>query len=68
VFLRVHNLLTSGDGKPVLNPFRMPGQMAGDLGELEAAREATIGRDGRVAAGFDLPRKSVSFIKVDWQA
>ncbi len=41
-------------------------EKASGLQELEPARQVTIGRDGRVAAAFDLPRKSVSFIKVTW--
>lgn len=41
-------------------------ERASGLQELEPARQVTIGRDGRVAAAFDLPRKSVSFIKVTW--
>ena len=41
-------------------------EKASELRELAPAREITIGGDGRVAAAFDLPRKSVSFIKVSW--
>jgi xylan 1,4-beta-xylosidase len=41
-------------------------EKASELRELAPARAVTIGGDGRVAAGFDLPRKSVSFIKVIW--
>jgi xylan 1,4-beta-xylosidase len=41
-------------------------EKASELQPLEAGRQVTIGRDGRVAAAFDLPRKSVSFIKVTW--
>ncbi len=41
-------------------------EKASGLQELEPARRVTIARDGRVAAAFDLPRKSVSFIKVTW--
>ena len=41
-------------------------EKASELRELAPAREVTIGGDGRVAAAFDLPRKSVSFIKVSW--
>ena len=41
-------------------------EQASELQRLEPAREATIGRDGRVTAAFELPRKSVSFIKVTW--
>jgi xylan 1,4-beta-xylosidase len=39
---------------------------ASELQELTPAREVTIGRDGRVTEAFDLPRKSVSFIKLTW--
>jgi xylan 1,4-beta-xylosidase len=38
----------------------------GELQPLEPAREVTIARDGRVTAAFELPRKSVSFVKVAW--
>jgi hypothetical protein len=41
-------------------------EQASELQELTPAREVTIGRDGRVTETFDLPRKSVSFIKVTW--
>ena len=41
-------------------------EKASELRELTPAREVTIGADGRVAAAFDLPRKSVSFVKVSW--
>ena len=41
-------------------------EKASGLQELEPARQVTIGPRGRVAAAFDLPRKSVSFIKVTW--
>jgi len=41
-------------------------EKAGELQQLAPAREVTIGRDGRVAAAFELPRKSVSFVKVTW--
>ena len=41
-------------------------ERASGLQELEPARQVTIGHDGHVAAAFDLPRKSVSFIKVTW--
>jgi tetratricopeptide (TPR) repeat protein len=41
-------------------------EKASELQELTPAREVTIGRDGRVTEAFDLPRKSVSFIKVTW--
>ena len=36
------------------------------LQPLNPARQVTIGRDGRVTETFDLPRKSVSFVKVTW--
>jgi hypothetical protein len=39
---------------------------ASELQLLEPAREVRIGTDGRVAAAFELPRKSVSFVKVTW--
>ena len=41
-------------------------EKASELREMAPAREVTIGSDGRAAAEFDLPRKSVSFIKVSW--
>jgi xylan 1,4-beta-xylosidase len=41
-------------------------EKASELQELAPARAVTIGRDGRIAAAFELPRKSVSFIKVTW--
>jgi xylan 1,4-beta-xylosidase len=41
-------------------------EKASELQELEPSRQVTIGRDGRIAAAFELPRKSVSFIKVSW--
>jgi xylan 1,4-beta-xylosidase len=41
-------------------------EKASELQQLQPAREATIGGDGRVTAAFELPRKSVSFIKVTW--
>jgi len=41
-------------------------EKAGALQELAPARDVRIGPDGRVAMDFDLPRKSVSFIKVTW--
>jgi len=41
-------------------------EKASDLQDLEPARGVTIGRDGRVAAAFELPRKSVSLVKVAW--
>ncbi len=41
-------------------------EKASDLQELTPARQVTIGADGRVTAEFQLPRKSVSFIKVTW--
>ena len=73
VFMRVHNLLTSGDGTHALKSPQKPSpnqyaelEKAGELQELTPARQVTIGRDGRVTVEFDLPRKSVSFIKATW--
>ena len=39
---------------------------ASALQPLTPARQVTIGGDGRVTETFDLPRKSVSFVKVAW--
>jgi xylan 1,4-beta-xylosidase len=41
-------------------------EKAGELETLEPAREITIGRDGIATTTFDLPRKSVSFVKISW--
>lgn len=41
-------------------------EKASGLQELTPAREVTIGGDGRVTTAFELPRKSVSFIKLTW--
>jgi xylan 1,4-beta-xylosidase len=41
-------------------------EKASELQELTPARQVTIGQDGRVTETFDLPRKSVSFVKVAW--
>jgi xylan 1,4-beta-xylosidase len=41
-------------------------ERASELQALRPARHVTIGADGRMAETFDLPRKSVSFIKVEW--
>ena len=41
-------------------------EKASELQALVPSRTATIGRDGRVTETFDLPRKSVSFVKVAW--
>jgi xylan 1,4-beta-xylosidase len=41
-------------------------ERASELQELEPPREVTIGRDGRLTVVFELPRKSVSFVKVTW--
>ena len=41
-------------------------ERASELQALRPARQATIGDDGRVTETFDLPRKSVSFVKVTW--
>ena len=42
-------------------------EQASELQALRPARPVTIGRDGVVTETFDLPRKSVSFVKVEWQ-
>jgi len=39
---------------------------ASALQPLKPARPLTIGRDGRVIETFELPRKSVSFVKIVW--
>jgi xylan 1,4-beta-xylosidase len=39
---------------------------ASALQELRPVRKAAIGSDGRVVETFDLPRKSVSFVKLTW--
>ncbi|HET7697531.1 MAG TPA: hypothetical protein VFK57_17575 [Vicinamibacterales bacterium] len=41
-------------------------ERASALQPLTPARPVTIGRDGRVTETFDLPRKSVSFVKLTW--
>jgi xylan 1,4-beta-xylosidase len=41
-------------------------ERASALQALRPARDVIIGRDGRVTETFDLPRKSVSFVKVTW--
>ena len=41
-------------------------EKASELEPLRPARQATIGRDGRLTETFDLPRKSVSLVKVTW--
>jgi xylan 1,4-beta-xylosidase len=41
-------------------------EKASELQELRAARQVTVLNDGRVTETFDLPRKSVSFVKVTW--
>ena len=41
-------------------------ERASELQELKPARHLMIGRDGRVTEVFELPRKSVSFVKVTW--
>lgn len=41
-------------------------ERAGDLQLLEPARAITIAADGRAAATFELPRKSVSFVTIAW--
>ena len=41
-------------------------EQASELQALAPPRTVTIGRDGLVTETFDLPRKSVSFVKVVW--
>ena len=41
-------------------------EQASELQALRPARQVTIGPDGRVIETFELPRKSVSFVKVTW--
>ena len=41
-------------------------ERASELQALTPTRQATIGQDGRFIETFDLPRKSVSFVKVTW--
>ncbi len=41
-------------------------ERASELQPLRPPRRVTIGRDGAVTETFDLPRKSVSFVKVAW--
>jgi hypothetical protein len=41
-------------------------ERASVLQPLTPARRPTIGSDGRVTEAFELPRKSVSFVKVAW--
>jgi xylan 1,4-beta-xylosidase len=41
-------------------------EKASELQALRPGRQTTIGQDGRVTEAFDLPRKSVSFVKVTW--
>jgi xylan 1,4-beta-xylosidase len=41
-------------------------EKASELEALEPAREITIDRDGVATTTFDLPRKSVSFVKISW--
>ena len=41
-------------------------EQASELQALTPARAVTIGRDGLVTETFELPRKSVSFVKVIW--
>ena len=41
-------------------------ERASALQPLKPPRQVTIARDGRVTETFDLPRKSVSFVKVTW--
>ena len=41
-------------------------EKASELQALRPGRQTMIGQDGRVTETFDLPRKSVSFVKVTW--
>lgn len=41
-------------------------EQASALQSLQPARRVTIGPEGRVVEAFELPRKSVSFVKVTW--
>jgi xylan 1,4-beta-xylosidase len=41
-------------------------EKASELQALRPDRQTTIGQDGRVTETFDLPRRSVSFVKVTW--
>ena len=41
-------------------------EKASELQELRPSRPATVGSDGRITETFELPRKSVSFVKVTW--
>jgi xylan 1,4-beta-xylosidase len=41
-------------------------ERAGRLEPLHPDRPVDIGADGRVTEVFDLPRESVSFVKVTW--
>ena len=41
-------------------------ERATELQPLRPSRQAVIGREGRLTETFDLPRKSVSFVKVVW--
>lgn len=41
-------------------------ERASALQSLRPARQVTVARDGRVTETFELPRKSVSFVKVTW--
>lgn len=41
-------------------------ERASELQALRPARQLTIGRDGIVTEAFELPRKSVSFVKIAW--
>lgn len=42
-------------------------EKASELEALRPDRQITIGPDGRLTETFDLPRKSVSFVKVTWK-
>ena len=41
-------------------------EKSSELQALKPARQVAIGQDRRVTETFDLPRKSVSFVKVTW--
>ena len=41
-------------------------ERASELQPLRPARRVTVGEQGQVVETFDLPRKSVSFVKVTW--
>jgi xylan 1,4-beta-xylosidase len=41
-------------------------ERASQLQPLKPSRSATVGQDGQLTETFELPRKSVSFVKVVW--